>query len=488
MRRYRQYIYVINVIKKMGVEKYIFLPLLLVITGCGVFAPDPVFHDDNLSALPEKYSCGVVLSNQVTRVPLPAKWWSVFQSPELNTLVENAFTNNLDMAAAVARLRQAREQMVIAGAAGGFLLSGSGGVQVDKSGDTRSGFRVKDTQESYSVGLRASYELDIWGRISSNEKAAQLTYAATAEQLNATALMISGEIARAWIQYKTALLEMNLILEQIATSKKALSLLKVRQRAALSAAVDVYQQESQVVALERLLPQLEEQCADLHIRLNYLLGTVASAPLPVELMAEPLPSMDVLPEYGIPADLLGNRPDIRAAWLALQSREWSVAARKADRFPTLTISGSLNFESSEIKDVLKDWYANLAAGLVGPILDGGRRRAEVRLAEAQADESFVGYKDVVLLAIQDVEQALSRDVTRRKYLVAVEREITLSDKTLKESTNRYRKGLMEYLNVLTALSSKQNAERRALAAESSLVLNRVDLYQALGGALIIRNE
>ena len=132
----------------------------------------------------------------------------------------------------------------------------------------------------------------------------------------------------------------------------------------------------------------------------------------------------------------------------------------------------------------------MAAGLVGPVVDGGRRVAEVRLAEAQADEAFIGYTDVVLQALLEVEQALARDESRREYLAAVERETMLSEKTLRESANRYRKGLMEYLNVLTALSLKQNSERRALEARSSLVSNRISLYQALGGRVLrgVNNE
>ncbi len=462
------------------VFKYILVTLFF-FAGCKEFRPGIRQRELVAGGVPDLYSGSAMQRDAAQPLQLPECWWRVFGSDELNTLVETAFTNNLDMAAAVVRLRQAREQMVIADAAGRFILSGSGGTQVDKNGDARSGFNVDDTRETYSLGLQASYEVDIWGRISSNEKAAELTYAATAEQLNATALMIAGEITRAWVEFKTVMLEMDLIREQIDTSEKALELLKVRQRAALSAAVDVYQQESQVASLERLLPQLEEQCSDLQIRLNYLLGRAASAPLPVKISSDSLPLVAQLPAYGVPADLLVNRPDVRSAWLMLQSREWSVAMRQAERFPTLTLNGSLRLEAPEISDVLQNWYANLAAGLLGPIVDGGRRRAEVRLAEARADESFVDYTDVVLLAIQDVEQALAREASRQKYLTAVEREITLSEKTLSESSNRYRKGLMEYLNVLTSLSAKQNAERRALAAKSSLVLNRVALYQALGG-------
>ena len=190
----------------------------------------------------------------------------------------------------------------------------------------------------------------------------------------------------------------------------------------------------------------------------------------------------------MPADLLVNRPDVQAAWLTLQAQEWSVAASKADRLPTLTLTGTLNLEADKIADVLKNWRANLAAGLIGPILDGGRRMAEVRLAEAQADEDFIAYTAIVLQAIQEVEQAISREQNRREYLEAVENEIRLNDKTLSESTNRYRKGLMEYLNVLTALSAKQLSERRQLNAQSSLLINRMALYQALAGRGVLKDQ
>jgi NodT family efflux transporter outer membrane factor (OMF) lipoprotein len=467
------------------------LSLAVFFVGCDTLRPDPQHRTLAPEMLPAQFTTVAVVaaqSNLVKRLSVPDRWWQLFESDELNMLVETAFTNNLDMAAAAARLRQAYERMIISGAAGSFLLNGRGAASVDKSGNTRGGINVENTQESYSAGLNASYELDIWGRIASTERAAELTYAATDQQLTATALLISGEIARSWLQLKAVLLEMELIRNQIETSLKALELLKVRQRAALSAAVDVYQQESQVAALERLLPQLAEQRDDLMIQLNFLLGAPASATLPVTVQSSPLPVLSPFPECGLPADLIVNRPDIQAAWLNLQAQEWSVASRKADRLPALTLTGTLNFEADETADVFKNWYANLAAGLVGPILDGGRRAAEVRLADAQADENFIAYTAAVLQAVQEVDQAISREQNRREYLNAVENEINLNDKTLAESANRYRKGLMEYLNVLTALSNKQLSERRQLAAQSSLLLNRMALYQALAGRWVLKDQ
>ncbi|MFO7936202.1 MAG: efflux transporter outer membrane subunit [Kiritimatiellia bacterium] len=472
----------------MGNSVYIFLLLLCFATGCGILVPEPESRDRKISVLPEEFASGSTVSNHAARVPLPLKWWSGFESSELNTLIGAAFSGNLDIAAAVTRLRQAREQMIITASAGRLSLDGSAEAGVDKTGRTATGFSVDNSQESYRLGLSASYILDIWGAVSSAEEASRLTYGATAEQLNATSLLISGQIANAWIRYKTVLRERELILEQIETSRKALELLKVRQRAGLSAAVDVYQQQSQVAALERLLPQIDEQRSDLRIQINYLLGAPASAPLPVEIRSEPLPVARPLPECGVPADLLENRPDIRASWFSLLSRDWTVAARKADRFPSLSLSGNLSFDDAEFSDVLKDWYVNLAAGIIVPILDGGERAARVRLAEAQADEAFVNYTDTVLQALLEVEQALARDKTRHSYLSAVEREFELNNRTFEESVNRYRKGLMEYLNVLTALSSRQSSERRALEARSSLVLNRISLYQSLGGGNIFLKD
>lgn len=463
----------------------------MLVCGCDSLGLAPQHRTLASGVLPDTFlseAATAAPSHAVKRLSVPDRWWQLFESDELNTLVEVAFTNNLDMASAAARLRQARERMIVTGAAGRFLLNGQGGASVDKLGQTRRGAHVEQSQESTFTGLAASYELDIWGRIAFSERASELIYEATDQQLTATALLISGEISRSWLQLKSVLLEMALIQGQIETSLKALDLLKVRQRAALSAAVDVYQQESQVAALQRLLPQMAEQRDDLQIQLNILLGAPASAPLPVVVKREPLPDLSPLPECGMPADLLVNRPDVQAAWLTLQAQEWSVAARKADRLPTLTLTGTLNLEADKIADVLKNWRANLAAGLIGPILDGGRRMAEVRLAEAQADEDFIAYTAIVLQAIQEVEQAISREQNRREYLEAVENEIRLNDKTLSESTNRYRKGLMEYLNVLTALSAKQLSERRQLNAQSSLLINRMALYQALAGRGVLKDQ
>ncbi|MFA7172058.1 MAG: efflux transporter outer membrane subunit [Kiritimatiellia bacterium] len=467
------------------------LPLIAFLCGCDSLRPAPRHRALESGVLPEQFSSVAATaeqSNTVVRLSVPDRWWQLFESKELNTLVASAFTNNLDLATAAARLRQARERKIIAGAPGDLQLSGRAGAGVDKSGKTSGGMSVDRTQESYFAGLTAAYELDIWGRISSAERAAELSYAATDQQLSATALLISGEIARSWLQLKVVLLEMALVGDQIATSTQALQLLQVRQRAALSAAVDVYQQASLVAALERLLPQLAEQRDDLHMRLNLLLGAPASAPLPVMVIVEPLPVLASFPECGMPAGLLARRPDVQAAWLKLQAQEWSVASRQAERLPALTLTGTLNFEANEIADVFKNWHLNLAAGLLGPILDGGRRAAEARLAHAVADESFIAYTDVVLRAVQEVEQAIVRERNRREYLDAVENEIELNDKTLSESTNRYRKGLMEYLNVLTALSTKQLSERRRLAARSSVILNRMALYQALAGQWVLKDE
>lgn len=467
------------------------LSLMALMCGCDSLRLVPHHRDLEQNVLPEQFSAATAVveqSNAVARISVPDRWWQLFESAELNTLVANAFTNNLDLATAAARLRQARERTIIAGAPGDLQLSGRAGAGVDKFGESRGGVSVERTQESYFVGLTAAYELDIWGRISSAEQAAELSYAATDQQLAATALLVSGEIARSWLQLKVVLLEMDLVRDQIATSTQAHKLLQVRQRAALSAAVDVYQQASQVAALERLLPQLAEQRDDLHMRLNFLLGAPVSAPLPVVVRVEPLPALAPFPEYGMPADLLERRPDVQAAWLRLQAQEWTAASRQAERLPALTLTGTLNLEANEIADVFKNWHLNLAAGLLGPILDGGRRAAEVRLADAVADESFIAYTDVVLRAVQEVEQAIARERNRSEYLDAVENEIELNDKTLSESTNRYRKGLMEYLNVLTALSNKQLSERRRLAARSSLILNRMALYQALAGQWVLKDK
>jgi NodT family efflux transporter outer membrane factor (OMF) lipoprotein len=408
-------------------------------------------------------------------VTAPVRWWKSFGSSELNALMDSAFSGNLSVAKAWAQLRQARATAVRTASDGKLQLTAGADPSTDKSHDSTG----DDSSNTFYAWLSATYEIDLWGRINAETQADQLEVLASEEDVRATALLLSGQIADTWLEIKAAQAKLAVYEKQIVTSKQSLDLLKARQRKGLSAAVDVLQQQQLVAGLESGLPPLRETVATLRLQLAYLLGRGSADAL--ELGDGSLPTLPELPAPGLPASLLENRPDVRAAWLRLQSQEWTTVAAKADRLPTLDLSLTSTLNSATTGTFFKNWAVKLAAGLAGTLVDGGNLKAQVAYERALTDETFLDYRDTVLTAVNEVNDALVRERWKKTYLQRLENEVAIATQTLEETQRRYRKGISEYLSVLTALSSKQSTERSLIAAQADLLSNRVALYQALGG-------
>jgi NodT family efflux transporter outer membrane factor (OMF) lipoprotein len=345
-----------------------------------------------------------------------------------------------------------------------------------------NGSSDRDSSNSFSLGLSAAYEVDLWGRIRASVNSADVAAQASEQDVQATALALSGSLAKVWLQYRSALARVAVTEGQIETGNKYLDLLRVRQRKSLSDHVDVLQQQQQVASLQSSLPPLRESLASLGLQLRYLLGRPPQAPL--ELGTGGLPDLPAELAVGVPARMLAERPDVRGAWLTLRAQEWTVTEAEADRLPALSLTGASSFNSPRFETLFSNWILNLATGLTAPLVDGGRRRAVVTQQQALADERFLDYRDTVLTALHDVADALSRETWKRAYLTRLDAELRLAQQTLDETQRRYRNGLSDYLPVLTALSSLEKVELGMVSARADLLSNRIDLYQAVGGQLL----
>lgn len=402
------------------------------------------------------------------------RWWEELGSPELNRLMDAAFRGNLGVAQAWARLRQAEAQTVQAEAAGKIQATGN---------TSASTTRVRgDSSKNVGLGLSLSYEADLWGRIRASARAAELATQASGQDVQATALALSGSVAQTWLGYRAAQARIAVVENQIATSQKQLELLQVRQRQALSNAVDVLQQRQQIAALASSLPTLRENQGALGFQLRLLLGLPPQAPL--DLAAEGLPAMPEALALGLPSRLLEQRPDIRAAWFRLRAQEWTVVQAEAARLPALNLTGAGNYAAEHLENLFDNWALNLAGSLTAPLLDGGRRKAASEQADALADERFLAYRSTVLAALHEVADALAREQWRRVYLERLEEELRLAGETLEETQRRYRSGLSDYLPVLTALAAQQRAELALVSARADLLGNRIDLCRAVGGQVL----
>ena len=440
------------------------------LTSCRPFKPEPL--PSGQESLPEKFS------EFTTDAAPEKKWWETFNDSELNALIEEAFAENINLKKIWARLKQARARAVQAGADLYPDLSGTAETKHSRQ-RTKNESDSTSTSENHSLGLSSSFELDLWGRVRAEQEAAILSAEASEQALNIAAINLAAEVTNRWLQIIAQRMQKHLLNDQLKTNKTFLELIELRFRHAMVSALDVYQQQQIIDQVRAQIPLVEAQETRLMNELSVLLGKAPRSPL---VISRPeLPELAPMPSTGIPADLLENRPDIRAAQFRLQSAGWDVAAAQADRLPSLSLSASAIFEKDHLDLLLDNWLLSLAAGLTAPVFDGNQRAAEVDRTMALKDENLAAYRQTILTAIREVEDALVTEGMQQEHILGLKQVIQTARKALKQATLRYRNGLTDYLPVLTQLLSVQDLERDLITQQTTLLTNRVSLYCALGG-------
>jgi len=409
------------------------------------------------------------------------RWWEDFHDPALSRLVTTALGDNLDIRRAWARLRQAA---LVARQAGAPLWPE---ITAEGSGSrTRSvveGPMGKDMvvrMNSFKMDLAAAYELDLWGRVLSQKRAAGLDARASREDLEAAAITVAATVGELWYSLVEQRAQRALLAEQIKVNQTLLGLVELRFAQGAASALDVYQQRQHVAATRGQVPGVESRLQVLRHQLAVLLGRPPGADV-APARAE-LPRLPPLPATGLPADLLQRRPDVRAALLRLVATDHRVAAAVADRLPSVRLTGLAGFSSDETSTLLDRPTWTIAGGLLGPVFDAGRRAAEVSRVKAQADELLAAYGQTILTAFREVEDALVQERRQREFLASVERQVKLATATLREARQRYIKGLSDYLPVLNAVEALHRVQRTRVAARRQLISFRIRLYRALGGS------
>ena len=446
--------------------------IVLILAGCTLFQPQ--VRPDAPIDLPERYS----LYNSDD--PGPGRWWESFGSEELNRLVDQALAGNFDVRSAWALLKQADAVARQAGADLKPDLEYSAGAEkrwrrtkADGSGAERS------DDETFSAGLTAAYELDLWGRLAALRQSETLELDASREDLDAAAVTVAAEVVTTWIDILSLRRQIDILNEQIDLNRRMLKLQVLRFSNGQSDALEVAQQKEVLAKAKANLPplQLEEQVQ--RNALAVLLGLAGSGDLAVDQST--LPKLISLPAAGMPADILAARPDVRAAGLRLKSTDWQVSAARADRLPALTLSADATFSSDSLDLLFSNWVATLAASIAGPIFDGGYRAAEVDRVRAEAGEALAAYAQTVAEAIQEVEDSLATETRQAEYITLLEEELEASRASMKASRLQYLNGQANYLDYLSAWTSVQSLERQLVDEKATRIKNRVTLYRTLGG-------
>lgn len=404
-------------------------------------------------------------------------WWLAFKDPHLDELIDKALSYNFTLKSFYARTVQAASLEKQASAVIKPPLTGE--LSQNSSWDSDG-----DRTDTVAFELGLSWEIDLWSRLSSAEKAMLMENEATREDLKGAALILSSQVADTWYQINETEAQLRLLNSQIEVGEKFLHLIELRFKNGKASLVDIYQQRQQVASLNSQLPPLRAKLSLLTNRLGVLLGRAPAREL-TEGNYE-LPELPALPKTGIPADLLVNRPDLRVRQRRLVAADYRVAEAVADRLPALKLFASGGMRGDNFSG--SNRFYSLMGELVMPVIDWGRRKAEVERQKAIVDEQLALYSQAFLVAIEEVENALSQEKEQLALLNALDDQYRIAQGTLEETRKRYLQGVSDYLPLLTALQSVQKLEQDMLREKRELISNRILLYRALGGGHISLTE
>lgn len=461
--------------------------------------------EDTVSALPDEFT-----GTEDAGSYEPLEWWKTFADPVLDRVIEAALASNFDLAEAVARVEQARARERIVKAPAFPLLQPSADItdidiptnagiaaQLDEVGlgpDVYSDFGIELPDRldltTYTLGVDFSYELDFWGRNRNDALAAGAERLAQEADYLTARMGVLAETVRTYLEIVDLRRQRNLAGENVEIFRQRESLAEFRYDRGRIDTLALYAARQNLRNAEAELPQIEALLADAEGRLWVLLGGYRSEleeMLPDSLT--PAAALEPVP-VGIPADLLAQRPDVSAARQRVEAARYTVGARRADMFPSLSLYGSIGLQSTEGGEWFDpdQWFRNLSFNLLGPVFQGSRLRSNVDLAEARLDEVAAAYGRRVVTAVKEVEAALARlEAGRRRHsLLASLADEALAENALQEQ--RYVSGVGEYEAFLTAAQNLLGAQSGLAAAERDLGYARLALHRALGGAWTVRDR
>jgi outer membrane protein, multidrug efflux system len=414
------------------------------------------------------------------------KWWAIFRDPVLDDLQARAQAGSPRLQAAVARVEQARAiagstyanalpTVELAPDVARYRVSGNRPDQPSKVPGNE-----EYTTDRVRLPLYASYEVDLWGRLRRASESADARVAASQAAYANVLLGLEGEVAQNYFLLRTAEEELRILQDNLELRRRARDLVAAKVRNGLAVPLDLARVETEVSFTEADMQVVARRRAELEHALAVLVG---EAPERFALEQGSLAAVPPVVPVGLPADLLERRPDVAEAERLLAARNAEIGIAHAAFFPAIRLTGAIGYESAELSDLLDGdsliW--SMAAGLVQPLFDGGRLRANRERAEAAFRENLALYRERLLVAFREVEDALAA----LRYLDgqhgSIDVAVASAQRAEQLAQARYRAGLVTVLEVVDAQRTRLLAERQRAAVLNQQLLASVALVKALGG-------
>lgn len=442
--------------------------LALAAGACSTPTPVGITPDD----VPKGFSSPIPAVSQVWP---NTGWWKTFTSAELAGLEDGAQANNLNIAAAVARVLQAQAQTGITGSP---LFPD---ISVRGTADRGGGPKPVPTKNTFTGVVQASYQLDLWGLARNNLRAAEEALRSSQYSQETVALTVAADVANTYFSVLALRERITITKNNIEAAQRILTITKAKVTNGVSSNLDLAQQEAQLAGQEARLPALEEQEREARYALAVLQG---KPPEGFDVTTQNLDGITPpLVAPGLPSELLTRRPDIGTAEANLASAHASVDAARAAFFPQIGLTGSAGYTSSMLSHLFNpsSFLWDIGASVLETIFNGGLHAAQSDLAKAREKELIATYRSTVLNAFSDTESALgqvSSDADQQKY---TQDEVNAAAEAFRISELQYREGVTDLLSVLQSQQTLFTSEDSLVQVKLARLQATVSLYQALGG-------
>ena len=431
--------------------------------------------------LPDRWSDGEYYTQ---RLPVDDEWWLNFNDPVLDSLIAVAGESNYSVLAAIENIRKARAAWRVSQSKlmPQFDL-GVGWQRAKTSGNIASTLYNEAWEGEFSTAVSMQWQADVFGSIYMRSKAQKKLFMATEEEYNAVMVSLIANVATTYFSLRQSLAQMQVLRWNAESQKEIMNIVVSRYDSGLASKLDVAQARSVYYSTKAQIPAMQATIDGYRYTMAVLLGTY-----PEELDGW-LQEGYALPAYtapigvGIPAELLRRRPDIRAAERQVEANAALLGATKRDWFPQLLVSGSIGFQSGELKTLFRSrsltW--EIAPTISWNIFGGNDRVNATREAHAALDASILDFNGKMLTALQEVENAMSQYENSITQIAALREAVNQNQETLTLSLELYKQGLTQFQNVLDAQRTLLTYQNYLVQALGGSLIYLVQLYEALGG-------
>ncbi len=479
-----------------------------VLAACAVAAlcGCAVGPDYRLSEVSVPVSYGSTWKAVVTQddLPQPAilRWWRTLHDRELDSLVERAVACNPDIEIALTRVQAFRTQEIVAignalpqvGASGtwaagtGTDLTKGRVAQSIRAGDASTGLQGIDRM----AGFDAQWELDLFGKYRRLAEAVRDDAEAAAELRNAVLTSVVADVALSYTNVRGLQLRLKIAQQATEAAQKNVTFVQSRFDRGLTNELDVTLAKRELATIQAVLPELEAAISAAEGRLALLLGSYSPDVTPELRRSKGLPSVPSRLKTGVPADLLRRRPDIRGAERALAAATARIGVATANLFPDVVFTAGFGAQGGQPTGGAAKPIGNpiwsAGPGAYWPLLDFGRLDALIDIQELQAHELFVAYKKTILVAVEEVDQAIKQFRAEQQRLRELSVALEQSKRAVALASERYERGLTDFLNVLDAERQEFAIEDQNAVAQQAVVIQYISLYKALGGGWELYDE